>query len=262
MNVLVTTTREGSTELINKAIKISEELDIKFIERENCSLEKIIEDSNYDIEYLLVVERDRLILKGKDSDLFWHPNMAELKIKSIKNSNKESVMEAMKLQSGDSVLDCTLGLAGDSIIFSAMVGAEGKVVGTEVNKYIAYLTKDGLKNYKNVAEETKRAMDRIEVINSSYKDFLEKQKDNSFDIVYFDPMFKKANKKSTSINSFRNFADHSGLSKDIINEALRVCRKRVVIKERQGNNDFEKLGIEKVYGSKKNGAIIYGVIEK
>ena len=75
-------------------------------------------------------------------------------------------------------------------------------------------------------------------------------------------MFKKANKKSTSINSFRDFADHNGLTKDIIKEAIRVCKKRVVIKERQGNNDFEELGIEKVYGSKKSGAIIYGVIEK
>lgn len=27
--------------------------------------------------------------------------------------------------------------------------------------------------------------------------------------------------------------------------------KRVVIKERQGSNDFEKLGIEKYYGGKK-----------
>ena len=32
--------------------------------------------------------------------------------------------------------------------------------------------------------------------------------------------------------------------------------------ERQGSNDFEKLGIEKYYGGKKNGSIIYGVIEK
>jgi 16S rRNA (guanine1516-N2)-methyltransferase len=45
-------------------------------------------------------------------------------------------------------------------------------------------------------------------------------------------------------------------------EALRVCKKRVVIKERQGSNEFEKLGIEKYYGGKKSGAIVYGVIEK
>ncbi|GEA32096.1 hypothetical protein B0H37_001138 [Clostridium beijerinckii] len=45
-------------------------------------------------------------------------------------------------------------------------------------------------------------------------------------------------------------------------KTLRVCKKRVVIKERQGSNDFEKLGIEKYYGGKKSSSIIYGVIEK
>ena len=260
MSVLVTTTREGNEELIEKAIKISKDLDIQFIERENYSLEKIMDKNN--IENLLVVEKDRLVLKGKENEFFWHPNMAELKIQSIKSGNKESIMEASKVEEGYWVLDCTLGLAGDAIIFSALVGDNGRVVGTEINKYIAYLTNDGLKNYNKVNEETKRAMENIEVVNTSYRDYLMKQDDNSFDIVYFDPMFKKANKKSTSINSFRDFADHNGLTKDIIKEAIRVCKKRVVIKERQGNNDFEELGIEKVYGSKKSGAIIYGVIEK
>ena len=71
-----------------------------------------------------------------------------------------------------------------------------------------------------------------------------------FDVVYFDPMFKEPNRKSASINSFRDFADHRGLTKEILMEALRVCKKRVVIKERQGSNEFEKLGIEKYYGGK------------
>ncbi len=75
-------------------------------------------------------------------------------------------------------------------------------------------------------------------------------------------MFKEPNRKSTSINSFRDFANHKGLTKEILMEALRVCKKRVVMKERQGSNEFEKLGIEKYYGGKKSGAIIYGVIEK
>jgi len=75
-------------------------------------------------------------------------------------------------------------------------------------------------------------------------------------------MFKEPNKKPASVNSFRYFADHKGLTKEILMKTLRACKKRVVIKERQGSNDFEKLGIEKYYGGKKSGSIIYGVIEK
>lgn len=256
MKIAVTTTREGDESLNYKAKCISKDLNIAYIKRDNLSIKKTILKDDFD--YLLVVEKDKIVIKGEDSTLFWHPNMSELKIKSIRKGNKEPIIEATKLEEGNSILDCTLGLAGDSLVFSAVVGEKGSVVGTEVNKYISYLSKCGLENY-NIHG---RPINNIDVVNESYKDYLLKQSDNSFDVVYFDPMFKEPNKKSTSINSFRDFADHKGLTKEILNEALRVCKKRVVIKERRDSNDFEKLGIKKCYGGKKSGTIIYGVIEK
>ncbi|NFT36516.1 protein-L-IsoD [Clostridium botulinum] len=260
MKIAVTTTREADESLVYKAKGISKDLNISYIKRGNFSIEKTILKDSFD--YLLVVERDKTVIKGKNSILFWHTNMSELKIKSIRQGNKEAIIEATKLEEGNSILDCTLGLAGDSIVFSAVVGENGSVVGTEVNKYIAYLSKSGLENYNNVNDETINCINNITVVNESYEDYLFKQNDNSFDVVYFDPMFKEPNRKSTSINAFRAFADHRGLTEEILMQALRVCKKRVVIKERQGANDFEKLGIKKYYGGKKNGAIIYGVIEK
>ena len=255
MKIAVTTTREADESLNYKAKEISKDLNISYIKRDNLSIKKTI--LKYGFDYLLVVERDKIVIKGEDSTLFWHPNMSELKIKSIRQGNKEAIIEATKLEEGNSILDCTLGLAGDSLVFSAIVGEKGYVVGTEVNKYIAYLSKCGLENYNDG-----KVINNIKVVNESYEDYILKLSDNSFDVVYFDPMFKEPNRKSASINSFRDFADHKGLTKDILMEALRVCKKRVVIKERQGSNDFGKLGIEKYYGGKKSGAIIYGVIEK
>ena len=260
MKVAVTTTRDKDDLLKDKAEKIARELNIPYIKRDNLSIEKTIIKEKLD--YLMVVEKNNIVIKGIDSTLFWHPNMTELKIKSIKDGNKESMIEAADLKKGDRILDCTLGFAGDSIIFASVVSDTGRVVGTEVDKYIAYLTKDGLENYDEVNPETKKYMKSIEVINKSYEEYLSKQEANSFDVVYFDPMFKEPNKKSSSINSFRAFADHEGLTKEIIEEALRVCKRRIVIKERFGFNDLEKLGVEKYYGSSKRGGIIYGVIEK
>lgn len=260
MKVAVTTTRDKDDLLKDKAEKIARELNIPYIKRDNLSIEKTIIKEKLD--YLMVVEKNNIVIKGIDSTLFWHPNMTELKIKSIKDGNKESMIEAADLKKGDRILDCTLGFAGDSIIFASVVSDTGRVVGTEVDKYIAYLTKDGLENYDEVNPETKKYMKSIEVINKSYEEYLSKQEANSFDVVYFDPMFKEPNKKSSSINSFRAFADHEGLTKEIIEEALRVCKRRIVIKERFGFNDLEKLGVEKYYGSSKRGGIVYGVIEK
>ena len=258
MKIAVTTTRDADESLNFKAKGISKDLNISYIKRENFSIKKTILKEQ--VDYLLVVEKDKLVIKGLDSTLFWHPNMSELKIKSIKQGNKEAIIEAIQLEEGNSILDCTLGLAGDSLIFSTIVGNSGVVIGTEVNKYIAYLSKSGLENYSE--DSIEKNVKNITVINESYENYLLKQSDNTFDVVYFDPMFKEPNKKSTTINSFRDFADHRGLTKEILNEALRVCKKRVVIKERLGANDFEKLGIEKCYGGKKDGSIIYGVIEK
>lgn len=258
MNIVVTTIREADENLNYKAKAIAKDLNISYIKRNNLSIEKTILKEK--VDYLLVVEKDKLVIKGLDSTLFWHPNMSELKIKSIKKGNKESIIEATKLEEGNSILDCTLGLAGDSLVFSTVVGKNGVVVGTEVNKYIAYLSKSGLENYSNDGSE--KDLNNITVVNESYEDYLLNQDDNSFDVVYFDPMFKEPNKKSTTINSFRAFAHHNGLNKEILSEALRVCKKRVVIKERRGFNDFKNLGIEKCYGGKKEGSIIYGVIEK
>lgn len=253
MKIAVTTAREKDNELKDKGYIVAKDLGIPFIERRNYSLNKVM--LNNKIKYLFVVEKDRLLLKSKDGILFWHKGTSDIKINGINNGNNKVMINALRLENGDSILDCTLGLAGDSIVFASLVGESGKVVGTEINRFIAYLTKRGLKEYKNLGAN-------IKVINESYEEFLSKQADNSFDVVYFDPMFKKPNKKSTAINAFREFADHRELTKETLKEALRVCNKRVVIKERQGLNDFEKLGIKKYYGSESHGAIIYGVIEK
>lgn len=260
MRIVVTTTREAEENLIVKAKRIAEELSIPYINRGNLSVKKTLLKGKAD--YLLVVEKDKISINKEDGILFWHPNMSELKIKSIKQGNKEALTEAVRLTEGSSILDCTLGLGGDSLVFAYVVGENGIVVGTEVNKYIAYLTKKGLETYKNDHGVTPDYMKYVQVVNESYEEYLLRQGDNSFDVVYFDPMFKKPNKKSESINAFRDFADKGGLTKKILNEALRVCRKRVVIKERYGENDFDKLGIKMFYGSRRKGSIIYGVIEK
>lgn len=260
MKIAVTTTREPDQRLINKAYGIAKELDIPYVKRGNYSIKKISEMNK--IEYFLFVEKDKIVLKGDNNTFFWHPSTSGLKLNTIKEGFNQPMVEAMNLKEGDRVLDCTLGLATDAIVFASIVGEKGKIVGTEVNKYIACITKNGLNDYEDVDEQTKIFMERIDVINSSYEEYILSSLDNSFDVVYFDPMFKKPNKKSVAINSFRLFAEQGELKKETLIQALRVCKNRVVIKERVGSGEFERLGIQKCYGNTKFGSIAYGVIEK
>jgi 16S rRNA (guanine1516-N2)-methyltransferase len=260
MKIAITTTRDPDESLINKAYGIAKELDIPYVKRGNYSINKISLMNK--IDYFLFVEKDKIVLKGEDNTFFWHPSTSGLKLNAIKEGFNQPMIEAMNLKEGDSVLDCTLGMATDAIVFASIVGKKGSVVGTEVNKYIACITKNGLKDYKDVDEQTKIFMERIEVINSSYEEYILSQPDNSFDVVYFDPMFIKPNKKSAAINSLRPFAQQGELKKENLIQALRVCKNRVVIKERSGSGEFERLGIEKCYGNNKFGTVAYGVIEK
>lgn len=86
------------------------------------------------------------------------------------------------------------------------------------------------------------------------------QRKNSF--AQNDFKFKTPNLKSIYMNSLRPFAEHSHLSIEIINEALRVARKKVVAKERIFSRALEKLGFKDFYGSGARGSTKYGGICK
>ena len=47
-------------------------------------------------------------------------------------------------------------------------------------------------------------MDNITVINQDYLSFLKEQEDNSFDVIYFDPMFRHTLTDSKSQIHFAN----------------------------------------------------------
>lgn len=258
--IKLTTTKKPSDIQLIKVCEIQKELNLPYIERKKDTVLQMLKEN--DCTHFLVVKKDKLVLTDGKNELFWHPNMAFLKINALQNCEIPPIIKAMDLQKGDSVLDCTLGFATDALVVSAFIGDNGNIVGTEVDKYIAYLTKDGLQNYSEATEDMKSIMKRIEVINTDYIDYLKSLGDNSFDVVYFDPMFKTPNLKSIYMNSLRPFAEHSHLSIEIINEALRVARKKVVAKERMFSRALEKLGFKDFYGSGARGSTKYGVICK
>jgi 16S rRNA G966 N2-methylase RsmD len=104
------------------------------------------------------------------------------------------------------------------------------------------------------------AIKQIGVINSDNKSFLGQQPDKSYDIIYFDPMFPRPLLNSQPISPLRKIANYDKLDRNTINEACRVARKRVVLKTLASGGEIERLGFNKVIGSKHN-PITYGVID-
>ncbi len=207
-----------------------------------------------------MVEQNRVILKGKEI-LFWHPSMAVPRLKALREGKNDPMLEAMKLKSGYHVLDCTLGLGSDALVSAYAVGNEGHVTGLEASKYIAFITRWGLKNFTGQNTHVKALLSRITVINQSYEEYLKNQPADRYEVVYFDPMFRKALHHSPSMNALRPLANHHPLQPESIHEALRVAKFRVVVKEIAGGAELQRLNPDYVVGGKYS-PIAYGVWEK
>ena len=119
---------------------------------------------------------------------------------------------------------------------------------------------DGLAHATGDNYEMHAAMRRISVHAADALDYLRTQADGSYDAVYFDPMFRRPVHESEGMNALRALADARALTAEVIAEARRVARRRVVMKERQGSREFARLGFTDLAGGKYS-RVAYGVME-
>ena len=257
MQAIITTDRKCHTESISLAKAMAEQLSIKYAERCKYSVPVLME--KHEAEVVLVAYPGELRLHTAAGELFFHPNMSQLRLKNLRQGDKDHMTEAMGLTEGMSVLDCTLGFGADAIVASFGVGEKGQVTGLEVSPYIAAVTGHGLQHFVPGNYPLFAAMRRIRVVNADYLDFLRQQPTGSFDVVYFDPMFRKPLTASSSISPLRGVADHRALSLAAVAEAKRVARRRVVMKEASRSGEFKRLGFDIVTGGKYS-KVHYGIL--
>lgn len=257
--MFVTTGGRTNQYMIEKAKEIANSLDVMYVPRRKQSIQLLQHRSNSDC---LVVGKERLELykMGEVEPFFYHPNSAMFRIKRLLRGEHDPFAQAAQLSKGMKVLDCTLGLAGDAIVASFLTGEEGQVFGIEGQKYIAYLVREGLRSWEPGIPEMKAAMERIQVVNQSAIQFLRTQHDDSIDCVYFDPMFDENIQESFGIKGLTQFALYDEFEDDLIVEALRVAKSRVVLKDHYKSNRFEKYGFHVTV--RKNAKFHFGVIEK
>jgi 16S rRNA (guanine1516-N2)-methyltransferase len=258
VELVVTTIQSPSNTIEQLASEIAAILQSSFIPREKYSLMAI--RNNYQVENIVVVTKKGPIVHTLGGEYFFHLNMAELRIKNLINGKHDHMIEAMSLHAGMSVLDCTLGLATDAIVASFVVGYTGKVLGLETSPVIAFIAKYGLQHFVHDDTVITESLRRVEVKHKCAHDLLITLPDNSFDVVFFDPMFRQPIYSSSNLKPLRYLADNSPLAENTLVEACRVARERVVIKEASRNNEFKRLGITTIYGGKYS-SIQYGVIK-
>lgn len=257
--MIITTAGRTNIEMIHIANQFAKQLEIPYIPRRKLSVEEIMEQEKDDV---LVVGKNRLDiypLNHPHEPIFFHPNSAMFRVKRVLRGEDDPLIQAAKLEAGMTFLDCTLGLGSDSIVASSVVGKSGRVVGIEGNRHIAFLLQQGLKTWESGNDGMNLAMSRIEVLNRNNLDFLKEQKDNSFDVVYFDPMFDEKIIESDGIKGLRTIALYTDVLEETIEEAKRVAKKRIVLKDHWKSTRFETFGFS-VF-RRKTAKFHFGVIE-
>lgn len=119
----VTVGLKGGTELIKMAKSWAETLAIPYLKRpRGVSLETLRKERN--LVGLLVATRKGPQVETEEGILYYHPSMATLRVRALKEGKTDHLVEALALRPDSRVLDGTLGLASDAAVISYAVGSE------------------------------------------------------------------------------------------------------------------------------------------
>ncbi|MEN6643787.1 MAG: hypothetical protein ABFE08_15210, partial [Armatimonadia bacterium] len=162
-SVIVTTSHRATPELIARAEAWARRLDAPLVPRDD-SLPKLA--ARYSATGFLVVGPERVTYREPATGLeyFFHPGMAKVRLHNCKRGHEDPMLQAMDLQPGEHVLDCTLGRAADAVIAAWKAGPEGRILGLEKARILAELTIDGLKHYVDPSRELTVLLRRIEAL--------------------------------------------------------------------------------------------------
>ena len=198
------------------------------------------------------LSKDRLSFVNADaSELTFHPDTAALRIKA-----PHDALVSLLGKSPKTILDTTMGLASDSLV---MATAGNQVTALESQDVIFQVVSRGLASYQTDDKQLKKVMRSIKAIKSDSLSFLKAQADNSFDIIYADPMFSEIIKESENLEAIKPLANGSRLTEEWLKEAKRVARDKIIIKAHFRDTVFEELGFERQV--RPNQKLHYGVMD-
>ncbi|WP_067616988.1 class I SAM-dependent methyltransferase [Alicyclobacillus acidiphilus] len=240
---VVTVPRVGSSEAHALAQGLSAFFGVPFVDRADRGVADLFEATGADV---LFVADDpvRILTADMEHPLFFHPSMAAQRIEREQlRGERDRLLRIADVREGDVVVDATLGLGSDAIVFAHAVGASGRVIGLEKSPVLAGLLQAvqvfGCQRYAAAAQ----LLQRVDVQAVDHVTWLKQQPSASVDVVYFDPMFRMPASASASIEPVRPFAAMDELSDAAIEEAKRVARRAVVVKERPASGVFQRHGL-------------------
>ena len=215
---------------IAAAKAMAAELGVTYLDRpHNQVLEEFMVAQG--LEAVIVLEKDGPRIHSQYGPFAYHPGMAEIRVQQLLRGAPDHLVKALDLRCGARVLDCTLGLASDAAVAACVVGETGRVVGLEASLLLHFAVKHGLAHYECKTPLLTAALRRVEAVHAVAAEYLASCAPDSYDVVYFDPMFRHPVQGSKAMEALRPLALEEPLAKSTVELALKVAP-RVVIKER------------------------------
>ncbi len=217
------------------ACDVAETLGVPYVPRKKRSLPRMFFEQQ--ITYIVVEHRSRALSLHKIDDpnnkFIYHPGISLLRAKAMQRGERDKLLKLAHVEPGDTIFDGTAGLCSDALMFSLAVGERGLCIALEASPYVAFVVAHGLQTYDTSLPDLQAAMRRLRLVCDRSQDVFKKLPDRSVDIVYLDPMFEQAIKRSAAMASLRPFSlAETWTTRDIM-EARRIARKTVVIKARR-----------------------------
>ena len=251
---VVTTSIKPRKEEVLKAISLSKELDSRYVSRRSFNKYK---NAN-PLDFYYVVEKDGLRIRWEEGEFFFHPSSSKMRMRNIRNNQRDHLIEALDLKGHEIIYDLTLGLGSEAILMAAHL-TTGKVFGIEASKHIYTIVKEGLQNYEDQSSWVNESFKRIVLIHSDYKSWIRAQENQSCDYCYCDPMFENPVMTSSGFNPLRPFAVYDKVSAEDIHQMKRISRKAVILKALSKDSLFNEIEVDEIRGSRTSG-VLYGVI--
>ena len=227
----VTCNKNDSRHLEAQAKSWADELLVRYVKRyENGSLDAMLQD--YQLDALLIASRNGPQIYTPEGMLFYHPGLGKVRWQRVMlRHENDNFLTALAVSTGQRVLDCTLGLAADALLASCAVGKTGTVIGLEASLLLWFLTSRGISGYKGTIPALADDLCHIQIVHTEAAAYLKTVLADSFDVVYFDPMFRRPVTRSSEMVPLRPLAYSEPLTLETVELALKAAP-RVVIKER------------------------------
>jgi SAM-dependent methyltransferase len=242
--LVVTTSQRPSPDEEREARRAAQRLALPFAVRGSGALEATLAAAGADAGLVLTATAAILSMGGASQRwsagmglLRMRRTLARLEGRPVSATDRDPFLEAAGIRPGDEVLDATLGLGADALVAAAAAGPGGRVVALEGSPVLAAWVAEGL---RRLDVEPAR---RIEVRAGEHLAALGAMASRRFDVVTFDPMFRHARAQPGGFDLVRALADARPLLAAAVEEARRVARRWVVVKDGAPGWDLARLGL-------------------